>query len=93
VLLIITSLTIASLLAQGNRVAIYLAEVSNFQSIIIFILSLKGGMEGWSKSGIFCLMLALLGIVLWQIIQDPVIALYFVLGADFVGMIPALTKT
>mgnify|MGYP007124299822 FL=1 len=50
-------------------------------------------MEGWSKSGIFCLMLALLGIVLWQIIQDPVIALYFVLGADFVGMIPALTKT
>lgn len=93
VLLLITSLTTASLFAQGNRVAIYLAGVSTFQSIIIFILSIKHGMGGWAKSDIICLTFALIGIILWQITKNPVIALYFAISADFVGMIPAIVKT
>ncbi len=93
VLLIITSLTTASLFAQGNRVAIYLAGVSTIQSIVVFVLSIKHGMGGWAKSDIICLIFALIGIVLWQITKNPVIALYFAIGADFIGMIPALIKT
>jgi len=93
VLLIITSLTTASLFAQGNRVAIYLAGVSTIQSIVIFILSIKHGMGGWAKSDIVCLFFALTGIFLWQITKNPVIALYFAIGADFIGMIPAIIKT
>lgn len=93
VLLIITSLTTASLLAQGNRVAVYLAGVSTLQSIVIFTLSIKHGMGGWNKSDIICLVFALFGIVLWQITKDPAIGLYFAIGADFIGMIPAIVKT
>jgi hypothetical protein len=93
VLLIITSLTTASLFTQRNQVAIWLAGVSTLQSIIIFILSLKYGMGGWSKSDIICLLVALVGITLWQITKNPVIALYFAIGADFTGMVPALIKT
>ena len=93
VLLLITSLTTASLFVQGNRVAIYLAGVSTLQSIIVFILSIKRGMGGWSKSDISCLVFALIGIIFWQITKNPAIALYFAIGADFIGMIPAIIKT
>lgn len=93
VLLLITSLTTASLIAQGNNVAVYLAAVSTLQSIAIFALSLKYGMGGWAKLDILCLVIALLGIVLWQLTQNPVVALYFAILADFTGMIPALLKT
>ena len=93
VLLLITSLTTAALFAQGNRVAIWLAGVSTLQSIVIFFLSIKHGMGGWSKVDILCLLIALCGIVLWQITKNPVIALYFAIGADFTGMVPALIKT
>lgn len=93
VLLIITTLTTASLFAQGNRVAIYLAGVSTFQSIVVFTLSIKYGMGGWNKSDIICLIFALIGIIIWQITKNPVIALYFAIGADFIGMIPAIVKT
>ncbi len=93
VLLLITSLATVALFAQGNRVAIWLAGVSTLQSIIIFFLSIKHGMGGWSKTDILCLVVALLGIVLWQITKNPVIALYFAIGADFTGMVPALIKT
>lgn len=93
VLLIITALTTASLFAQNNHVAIYLAAVSTLQSILIFILSLKRGMGGWAKSDIVCLLVATIGVILWQVTKNPVIALYFAIGADFTGMIPALIKT
>lgn len=93
VLLIITSLSTASLYSQGNTVAIWLAGVSTIQSIFIFILSIKRGMGGWARTDIVTLIIALSGIILWQVTNDPVIALYFAITADFTGMIPAIIKT
>jgi len=93
VFLIITTLTTTSLFAQGNTTAIYLAGASFLQSIVIFILSIKRGMGGWSKSDIACLLAALLGIGMWKVTQSPVLALYFAISADFIGMLPALIKT
>lgn len=93
VLLIITSLTTASLFAQGNQVAIWLAGVSTLQSILIFVLSIKYGMGGFSKTDILCFIIAILGVILWRVTKNPVVALYFAIAADFTGMIPALIKT
>lgn len=93
VLLLITSLTTASLFAAHNSVAIWLAGVSTVQAVLIFFLSIKYGMGGWAKTDIFCLFIALIGIVLWQTTHSPVFALYFAILADFTGMIPALLKT
>jgi len=93
VLLLITSLTTLSLFVQGNKVAIWLAGVSTIQSVLIFILSFKFGMGGWSKTDILCLFIAFIGIFLWQTTKQPVLALYFAILADFTGMIPALAKT
>lgn len=93
VLLLITSLTTASLFAQGDRVAIYLAGISTFQSILIFILSLRYGMGGWAKTDLLCLFISLLGIILWKTTSNPTLALYAAIAADFTGMVPALIKT
>lgn len=93
ILLIITSLTTASLIARGDRVAVWLAGVSTLQSVVIFILSIPHGMGGWSKSDLWCFLIALSGIVFWQTTANPVYGLYGAIIADFVGMIPALLKT
>lgn len=90
---LITILTTASLFAQGNKVAIWLAGVTTLQSIFIFFLSIKRGMGGWSKSDILCLFIALIGIVLWRVTKNPTVALYFAIGADFIGIVPTLIKT
>lgn len=93
VLLTVTILATISLLAQQDRVAVWLAGVSALQSIAIFILSIKYGMGGWEKKDILCLLIALIGIILWQTTKNPSIALFASIIADFTGMIPALIKT
>ncbi|OGG01804.1 hypothetical protein A2Z33_00890 [Candidatus Gottesmanbacteria bacterium RBG_16_52_11] len=93
VLLLITTLTTASLFAAGDRVAIWLAAVSTLQSVVIFTLSLKYGMGGWARSDLVCLITAVIGIIMWQTTRNPVYGLYFAIAADFTGMIPALIKT
>lgn len=93
VFLFISSLTTLSLFAQGNRVALWLSAVSTFQSVVIFLLSIKYGMGGRSKTDIFCLLTACIGIVSWQLTKNPITALYFAILADFIGVVPTLIKT
>lgn len=93
VLLVITSLATASLFAQHDTVAIWLAGVSTLQSILLFRLSIKHGMGGWAKTDVLCLLVALAGIVLWQTTKEPSLALYASIAADFTGMVPAIIKT
>jgi hypothetical protein len=93
VFLFITTLTTLSLFVQGNRVALWLSAVSTFQSIVIFVLSMKYGMGGRSKTDILCLIMALIGIISWQITKNPLTALYFAVAADFIGIVPTLIKT
>lgn len=90
---LITILSTVTLLAQHDRVAVWLAAASAVQGIGIFILSIKWGMGGWSRVDIICLCIALAGIIAWQSTNDPLLGLYFSIIADFVGMIPALVKT
>lgn len=91
-ILLITSITTASLFFQKNTVAIWLSGVFAFCSFFIFLLTLKYGMGGWAKTDIFCLVLSLMGILFWKITQNPAIALYFSIMADFAGVFPTLMK-
>jgi len=93
VLLLITSLATASLFAQHDTVAIWLAGVSALQAILLFILSIRHGMGGWARTDVLCLFVALAGIVLWQTTKEPALALYASIAADFTGMVPAIIKT
>ena len=93
VVLTITFLSFAALLAQHNTVAIFLAGVSCVQSILIFSLCIKYGMGGWAKTDIICLIIAGIGILVWKLTNNPMMGLLASILADFVGYIPALIKT
>ncbi len=93
VLLIITALSTTSLLASHNTVAVWLAGVSTLQSIVIFSLSIKYGMGGWEKMDVICLIIALIGIIVWQTTNNPILGLYFSILADLTGMVPSIIKT
>ncbi len=93
ILLVITTLSTASLLANHNTVAVWLAAISTIQAIIVFLLSLKYGMGGWAKIDILCLVIAIIGIIFWQTTNNPLFGLYFSILADLTGMIPTIIKT
>lgn len=93
VLLIITALGFSSLFAQNDRVVAIFLGICAIQSLVMFLMSFKWGMGGWAKTDIVCLMIALVGIVLWKVTSNPVLGLYGAVGADLAGMIPALIKT
>ncbi len=93
VILVIANVTALSLFAQQNYIVFWLASVAVVFSWIIFLLSFKYGMGGWEKTDIACLVIAIGGIVLWKATDDPFLALYAAILADFTGMIPTLLKT
>ncbi len=93
VLVIITALATAALFAEKSTVAIWIPTIFTVGSVVIFLLSIKYGMGGSSKTDILCLLVALAGIVFWKITSNPLYGLYASIGADFVGQIPMLLKT
>lgn len=93
VLLLITGLATASLFAAGNDVAVWLAGSMSVMSAVIFLLSLKYGMGGWDRLDILCLGIALAGIVVWMVTDNPALALLSSVIADFTGVVPTLVKS
>lgn len=93
VLLIITGIAALSLLAQENRTAIWLASISAMMSSIVFLLTIKYGMGGWGKVDIISLIIALIGIIVWKLTNNPALGLFSAILADFSGVVPTLIKT
>lgn len=91
--LMITALGASSLFAVHDRVAFYLLAICAVQSLVVFLLSFKWGMGGWAKIDIACLVIALIGVTVWKLTDNPALGLFASVAADFVGMIPALIKT
>lgn len=63
------------------------------RSLVLALLSLKRGIGGTSRLDITCAVIALLGIVAWQISGSGIWALVFAILADAVAYIPAVVKT
>lgn len=93
VLVLITVLATVSLFAQGSTTAVWLSGVFAFGCLIIFLLSLRYGMGGWARADILCLIIALIGIVIWKITSNPIYALFASITSDLAGQIPMLIKT
>ncbi|MFH1898864.1 MAG: hypothetical protein ABIJ82_00075 [Patescibacteria group bacterium] len=93
VLFIISSLATASMFAQGNRVAIWLSGVFAVSSFVIFLMSIKYGLGGFSKLDIFCFVIALFGIAVWIYTRNPTTAIFSSIAADFTGFLPTIIKS
>lgn len=93
VLMLITVLGASSLFAEADRVAFWLVGMMAVNSVVLFLISLKYGVGGWAKTDIICLVIALVGIALWKLTDNPALGLYASVVADFSCMIPTLIKT
>lgn len=87
------SISFFSLWADGSTGAIWLAGVFALRNTFLFLMSLKYGMGGVTTIDKYSLVIAIAGLIGWQIAGDPLVALLFAIAADFVGFVPALVKT
>lgn len=94
VLLFVLTLNFVSVLAaDGNLGAELYAGIICFFGIAFFLLSLKRGMGGASFFDWACFVIAMLGVVGWQITGNAILSIWLAATADFVAYIPAFIKT
>ena len=86
-------ISLISLWADGSTGAVWLAGIFAFRNFFLFLMSLKYGVGGTTTIDKWSLGLALIGLVGWQVVGDPLIALIFAIIADFIGFIPTFVKT
>ncbi len=82
-----------SLWADGSTVAVWLAGVFAFRNTFLLLMSLKYGVGGVTTIDKYSFVIAIAGLIGWQLAGDPLVALLFAIAADFVGFVPALIKT
>jgi hypothetical protein len=92
VLMVITLLSALSLVSAYKEAAFWLAAASAVQGLVVFLLSIKKGMGGWARLDVACLLIALIGIILWQMSGEAIVGLYASIIADLVGCIPTFAK-
>jgi hypothetical protein len=92
VLLLVTAISAWAL--YGSRGAgFWLALASTVQAAAVFAISIKRGVGGWARLDVSCLVLALIGIVVWRTTGQPIVGLSASILADFIGYMPAFVKT
>ncbi len=71
----------------------YLYIVYCIGNFIIFLFSIKNGVGGWARTDITCLVISVIGIIIWQLTNNPFLALLASILANIVANIPAVIKT
>jgi hypothetical protein len=94
VVLIVLSLNFASVLAaHGNNGAKLYGGVIFVFAICFFAMSLWRGVGGVSTFDWLCFLIAMAGIIGWQITNKPVLGIWLAAVADLVAYLPAFIKT
>lgn len=93
IFLILSLLFVGTLSELENGIAIALAFVGTFANIIIFTLSLKYGMGGYSREDILVFVLAMISLLVWKTTNNPALGLMFSLLTDFLGLLPTIVKS
>ncbi len=93
VYLVISILSTYALYMQHDTVGIRLSAATLVQSLAVFLLSMRYGVGGWSKEDIICLAIAVAGIIVRKITNNPFTAVAASILADVAGTRPTLIKT
>lgn len=86
-------ITIAAQLSQGLTWATVLLMVWAFNTGFIALLSLKYGYGTFKRRDFVSVIVALIGVVLWWVTDQPLVAALIVVGVDFAGFWLTLVKT
>jgi hypothetical protein len=90
----ITQGTAALVLLQGGgKFGSLSLLMGTFFVLLIFILSFHYGTKNITRSDSIALGLALLAIVVWWQLHNPLLALFMVTGIDVMGLIPTMRKS
>lgn len=89
---LVNLILILSYVASGARTTIWVALAYTLSSILVFGLSFKYGIGGFSKFDRVCLFLAFIGIAIWLSNANYVIALYFCIAVKAIGVTPTIRK-
>ncbi len=93
ILTIVGGVTGLSYYFSGAVDTIWVPVADVFGILIIAILSIKYGEGGLNKFDATCFLVSMIGLLLWYIFKNPVIALILNLAMDFVGMLPTIKKS
>jgi len=79
--------------ASGADTTVYIAMSYSVGPVIIFLLSIKYGIGGWSSTDKKCLIAAALGLMFWVILDRPDLTLASMLIIDVAGFLPTYLAT
>jgi hypothetical protein len=94
VLLLVSLLNFLSIVAaHGNPGVVLGAGAFLVGSIVLAFLSISKGVGGATVFDITCGIIAVLGIIGWQLTDNPIVGIGFSIVADFIAYLPAILKT
>ena len=87
---LLTGIVMAAQVSEGEyRAAVFSAGLTAATGLIV-VLGLWHGYVKYTQFDVICQMLAVFGIILWQVFDDPLIALYTSIVVDFIGLLPTI---
>jgi hypothetical protein len=84
---------ISILAAKGNPGAMLYAGIIFIFGLVFLFLSLGRGMGGTTVFDWICFVIAMAGVIGWQMTNNPALGIWMASLADFVAYIPAFVKT
>lgn len=87
---LLTGIAMAAQISAGEYRAAWFTGGATIATGMVVILGLWHGYVKYTEFDVICQMLAVIGIILWQVFDDPLIALYTSVGVDFIAMLPTL---
>lgn len=79
--------------AKGASNSLLLPGAETLLVVVVFLLSLKYGVGGFSRKDYVALGAVLVGLVAWYLTKEAAVALYIVIAIDAVGTILTIHKT
>lgn len=90
---VVQTISAVSYIASGATDTKWVPIVLTVSAIVIFVLSIKHGMGGFTKLDISCLIIATVAIILWLTTNNPTLAVYASLVASSIAFMPVIKKS
>lgn len=87
---LILVLSLAGYRAEGGEASSFFILGDLIITGSIFIISIFKGVGGLSKVDIYCILLSLIGLLVWQMSSDPVYQIIGTVSADAMALIPTI---
>jgi len=91
-LLLISALFVSTLLASKDGNSIYFASIMLIGTLIMFLLSLKKGIGGRSKTDMLVLCMVIGSLIVWYTTKSALLGLLMSLLTDFLAFGPTILK-